>query len=61
MKKNYLKVIFYCWKEWLGLLTLIVFVNRKTDHFNHEKPSTWVVCTLKIHNEKPSSGKNGLA
>jgi hypothetical protein len=20
-----------------------VFVNRKTDHFNHEKPSTWAV------------------
>ncbi|MFZ5807669.1 MAG: hypothetical protein ACOY16_00155 [Chloroflexota bacterium] len=25
----------YWWGYWH------VFVNRKTDHFNHEKPSTW--------------------
>jgi hypothetical protein len=22
-------------------ICIFVFVNRKTDHFNHEKPSTW--------------------
>ena len=22
---------------------LLVFVNRKTDHINHEKPSTWAI------------------
>jgi hypothetical protein len=34
--------------------SLNVFVNRKTDHFNHEKPSSSAVCMLKIHNEKPT-------
>jgi hypothetical protein len=34
---------------WLG-----VFVNRKTDHFNHEKPSTSAICKLKINLKRPT-------
>jgi hypothetical protein len=47
MKNYFLTILF-------GILLLVVFVNRKTDHFNHEKPSSSAVCMLKIHNEKPT-------
>jgi hypothetical protein len=35
-------------------MELGVFVNEKTDHFNHEKPSTRSVFGLEINHEKPT-------
>jgi len=32
-----------------------VFVNRKTGHFNFEKPSTSVIQRLELNNKKPTT------